>query len=82
MSKFLDLLYSVSSKGQGNDQMCWQPSGLFIFQVRLYYQVLSNMAGVMFSWKCIWRSKVPPRVNFFIWTMALGTILTADYLRM
>ena len=66
MSKFLDLLYSVSSKGQGNDQMWWQPSGSSIFQVRSYYQVLSNTAGVMFPWKCIWRSKVPPRVNFFI----------------
>ena len=35
----------------------------------------------MFPWKCIWKSKVPPRVNFFIWTAALGKILTADNLR-
>ena len=61
--------------------MWWQPSGSSIFQVRSYYQVLSNTAGVMFPWKCIWRSKVPPRVNFFIWTAALGKILTADNLR-
>ena len=29
----------------------------------------------------IWKPKVPPRVAFFIWTVALERILTADNLR-
>ena len=52
-----------------------------IFQVRLYYLVLSPADGVLFPWKCIWKPKAPPRVIFFIQTVALGKILTADNLR-
>jgi hypothetical protein len=52
-----------------------------VFQVRSYYHVLSPSDGVLFPWKCIWKPKVPPRVTFFIWTVTLGKILTADNLR-
>ena len=30
---------------------------------------------------CVWKAKVPPRVAFFVWTSALGKILTMDNLR-
>ena len=40
LSNFLDLLYSVSTNGQGEDQMCWKPSGSRTFQVRSYYLFL------------------------------------------
>jgi hypothetical protein len=81
ISNFLDLLYSASPKGQGQDQMCWKPAVSKTFQVRSYYLVLSSKEGVPFPWKCIWKPKVPPRVAFFIWTVALERILTADNLR-
>ena len=35
----------------------------------------------IFPWKNVWKSKVPLRVAFFIWTAALGKILTTDNLR-
>ena len=78
ISNFFDLLYSVSPKVQGEDQICWKPSASKVFQVRSFYHVLSSKEGVTFPWKCIWKPKVPPRVTFFIWTVALGRILTAD----
>ena len=81
ISTFLDLLYSVSPKGQGQDQICWKPTMSKTFQVCLFYHVLSSKAGVLFTWKCIWKPKVPPRVAFFIWTVVLGRILTANNLR-
>ena len=34
-----------------------------------------------FPWKIIWSSEAPPRVAFFVWTVALGKILTIDNLR-
>ena len=34
-----------------------------------------------YFWKIIWRFKVPLRVAFFLWTTALGNILTIDNLR-
>ena len=33
VSNFLDLLYSVLTKGQRADQMCWKPSSTKVFQV-------------------------------------------------
>jgi hypothetical protein len=77
---FLDKLYSTSVIGDRVDHICWKLSGLKIFQVRSYYQALSTKDGVIFPWKCIWRLRVPPRVTFFIWTLAWRKILTVDYL--
>ncbi|KAF5455272.1 hypothetical protein F2P56_024868, partial [Juglans regia] len=34
-----------------------------------------------FPWKNIWRSKAPTKAAFFVWTAALGKILTIDNLR-
>ena len=34
-----------------------------------------------FPWKSIWKVKVPVKVSFFVWTAALGRILTVDNLR-
>ena len=33
-----------------------------------------------FPWKSIWAVKAPPRVAFFVWTAARGSILTCDNL--
>jgi hypothetical protein len=33
------------------------------------------------GWKNIWRTMVPPRVAFFMWSAALGNIFTMDNLR-
>ncbi len=68
-------------KGQGDDPIYWKPSRSKVFQVRSFYNALSPKDGVRFPWKCIWQPQVPPRVTFFIWTVALGKILTADNLR-
>ena len=46
-----------------------------------YYHSLSPSTVTPFPWKMVWQSKVPPRVAFFSWTMALGKILTIDNLR-
>ena len=38
----------------------------------MFYKVLLG------SWRCIWRSKAPRRVCFFVWTAAWDKILTWD----
>jgi hypothetical protein len=43
--------------------------------------VLSIPADSPFSWKSIWRVRVPSRVALFGWMVALGKILTLDNLR-
>ena len=46
-----------------------------------YYRCILPQSGFTLPWKSIWRSKAPPRVAFFVWTAALGRILTTDNLR-
>ena len=57
------------------------PSRFFMLEVRSYYRVLWSTTQSPFPWKTIWKSKVPTKVSFFLWTAALGRILTIDNLR-
>jgi hypothetical protein len=49
--------------------------------VKSFYEVLNKQDDPSFPWKSIWRVKAPARVAFFVWTAALGKILTHDNLR-
>ena len=81
LSSFLDLLYSSSVKGYGLDKVCWCGSQKKGFQVKSFYKALLPQTTTVGPWKCIWKSKVPTRVAFFVWTAALDHILTTDNLR-
>ena len=45
-----------------------------------FYMILQGSPTLSFPWKAIWRVKAPWRVSFFVWTTALGKILTGDNL--
>jgi hypothetical protein len=81
VSRFFELLYSQRVRHGGKDTICWIPSKRKLFEVKSYYQVLSNLAISIFPWKSIWKVKAPPRVAFFMWMVSLGKILTLDNLR-
>ncbi len=70
-----------SAKGHKEDRMCWRGGSKDGFQVKSYYRALLPLSGYDMPWKSIWKSKAPPRVAFFVWTAALGRILTTDNLR-
>ena len=53
ISSFLELLYSSSAKGHGEDRMCWNGSSKDGFQVKAYYKVLLPNAGLEVPWKSI-----------------------------
>ena len=61
--------------------MCWRGGAKDGFQVKAYYNALMPQSGLNLPWKSIWKSKAPPRVAFFVWTAALGRILTTDNLQ-
>ena len=75
------MLYSSSAKGHGEDRLCWRGGSKDGFQVKSYYRALLPQSVFAMPWKSIWKSKAPPRVAFFVWTAALGRILTTDNLR-
>jgi hypothetical protein len=77
----MDLLYSLSLRGVGEDQLCWRHAPQEGFTVKCYYQCLSPPSLWSFPWKSIWKVKVSPRVAFFSWTATMGRILTIDNLR-
>lgn len=78
---FMELIYSRLVRGAGFDNLCWKSARNRGFEVPGYYhaQLLSN--DMVFPWKAVWCSKVPPRVAFFTWTAALWKILTIGNLR-
>ncbi len=78
---FLELLYLVTIKRFEEDTVSWQPSPIKGFQVKSDYKELSSNGVGFFPWTSIWKTKVPPRVAFFLWSAALGKILIADNLR-
>uniref|UniRef100_A0A2N9F0T2 Reverse transcriptase domain-containing protein n=1 Tax=Fagus sylvatica TaxID=28930 RepID=A0A2N9F0T2_FAGSY len=81
LTSFMDLLYSCSLKGVGEDWLCWRNRATKGFTVKDYYGCLCPPFVASFPWKIIWKAKVPPRIAFFSWTAALGKILTIDNLR-
>ena len=67
-------------RGFGKDKMCWMPAKSRGFEVSSYYQALLGACTQSFTWRSIWKEKVPSKVPFFVWIVALGTILTIDNL--
>ena len=81
LDSFLVLIYSTKVQGFGSDKFCWKLASSRGFKVSGYYQSLFPSRVISFPWKMVWQSKVPPRVAFFSWTVALGKILTINNLR-
>jgi hypothetical protein len=78
-----DRLYSTSIRHGEGDRLVWNPSKKGLFEVNSFYVELCRKDGpsLPFPWKNIWRVKAPTRVAFFVWSAALGKILTHDNLR-
>ena len=51
------------------------------FMVKDYYSLLVGSNDCCFSWKSIWKQKVPSQVAFFVWIAAFGKCLTIDNLQ-
>jgi hypothetical protein len=74
-------LQSVAIQRGIQDKLWWIPSKKGTFKVKDFFRALSRMEGRGFPWKSVWRTKSPPRAAFFVWSVALGKILTLDNLR-
>ncbi|KAG7990850.1 hypothetical protein I3843_02G045100 [Carya illinoinensis] len=84
VNSFTDLfnrVYSMKPNGLHEDKLWWKHTGKGIFSVCSYYKALTATPNVSFPWKRLWRNKAPHKTLFFVWTAALGKILTTDNLR-
>jgi hypothetical protein len=80
LASLYSLLYSYNLGG-GADKIWWVLNRKGKFEVKSFYHILNSLVNSLFPWKSIWRTKAPPRVAFFVWSAALGKILTLDNLR-
>ena len=70
-------LYSNMPRGERDDMLTWKLNHFGVFDVCSYYNLLADSDGSSsnpFPWKCIWSTKVPKRVSFFLWIAARGSI--------
>lgn len=81
MMDFLELLYSIKIQRNSEDVIWWTPTCSRVFEVKSSFKELSIRGSMSFPWKSIWNAKLPTKVAFFVWTAALGNILTVDNLR-
>ena len=77
---FYEHIYSKMRRGVGVDSLFWKLTPNGVFDVRSFYNSLFAPPTISFPWKCIWSSKVPKRVSFFLWTTTQDSILTIDNL--
>jgi hypothetical protein len=77
----LELLYANLKIGIREDTIYWGLAKNKCFTLSSYYKALSGTSHVSFPSKIIWKSRAPPRVAFFVWTAALGKIMTIDNLQ-
>jgi hypothetical protein len=80
LASLYSLLYSYKLGGRA-DKIWWVPNRKGKFEVSSFYDILISNVSIPFPWKSIWRTKAPPMVAFFVWSAALGKILTLDNLR-
>ena len=79
VSSFMDTICGSTVKGFGEDKMSWKPDRNKGFMVKDYYSLVGSN-DCCFPCKNIWKQKIPSRVAFFVWTVALGKCLTIDNL--
>jgi hypothetical protein len=73
-------LYSHRIRHEAVDRLVWSLSKRGRFKVKPFYKALASQEVFSFPWKSTWRVKAPLQVSFFVWTAALGKILTHDNL--
>jgi hypothetical protein len=62
------------------DKLWWVSSKKDVFKVKSFYS-LACSGSSSFPWKSVWRTQAPSRAAFFVWTVAIGKILTLDNFR-
>ena len=79
---FMDTIHGFRFRGIGEDKICQKPDKKKGFKVGSLLDTAAITSEHPSPWKIIWKSKAPPRVAFFVWTVALGVdFFTIDNFR-
>jgi hypothetical protein len=75
------VLHSATVSRDRTDRLWRVPSKKCVFKVMFYFNSLAGCEGRCFPWKSVWWTPAPSREAFFVWSTALGKILTMNNLR-
>jgi hypothetical protein len=81
IADFMDVIYSVLPAQGVIDTICWKLSSQEVFSVNSFYKSLLSPTYRSYPWKNVWKPLAPSKVNFFIWIVSLGKVLTLDNLQ-
>ena len=70
----------LTAKYHTREHKCWLLKGNGRFDTQSFYHEIQDAQNSLFSWKGVWKTKVPKQVAFFLWTATHGQILTLDIL--
>ena len=65
---------------EDNDQIIWSFSSNGKYSVQSLYAVLNHRGVVLLYVSAVWKLKIPPRVQIFLWLVSKNKILTRDNL--
>jgi hypothetical protein len=80
-ASFLQVLHSATMRQGIEDRLWWISSKRGLFKIKAFFLSLTCNECRRFPWKSVWRTQAPSRAGFFVWSAALGKILTMDNLR-
>ena len=80
-ASFFQVLHSARVRQGCADRLWWISSKRDSFTVKLLFASLACTEGRRFPWKSVRQTQAPPRAIFFVWSAALGKILTLDNLK-
>ena len=63
---FLEFIQSQIPRGVGSDTSHWCLNGNGKFDTQSYYNNIRGASAFNFSWKGVWKVKIPKRVAFFL----------------
>lgn len=72
VSKFFNIVKAFNGRQTGEDVMWWKGNSVGKFKVNSSYRLMdqANPHTQNWSWKQIWRSRIPHKVSCFIWLWA------------
>jgi len=79
-ASFFQALYSVKVSRGSEDKLWWVSFKKGLFKVKSFYSLACTRSS-HFRWRSVWRTQAPSRAAFFVWSAALGKILTLYNLR-
>jgi hypothetical protein len=82
MNMWFDLLSIVENLNlqDENYQIIWSFSSNGKYSIQSLYAVLNHRGVVPLYVSAVWKLKIPPRVQIFLWLLSKNKILTRDNL--